>query len=149
MSALQWEISFSPEPGAQTKQSLRCSLVCVAGQQRLPVVQDVAVADLEQEIRGLKAELDRMAEEARNKWAELPEQDAGDHGTKSAERTPDQIWEDLRSCSSNAQMQEMFNALPEEVRRKTAEYVLTSVNMFSGAGAFFAQNFDHAAAVLG
>ncbi|MFO7800977.1 MAG: hypothetical protein R6V55_01640 [Desulfovermiculus sp.] len=148
MPVLSWELSLTPEPAKRTKESLRFHLHCAGQEKRIPVVDGASLSDLEQEIAFLENRLAEIREQARQAWENLPQEEVSEPEGEAGE-DPAVIWEKLKACSSQAELQEMFNALPDARRLEVAGFVLSSVNMFAGPGAFFAQNYDHHTGLLG
>jgi len=147
MSAIQWELFFAPEPEHRTKQDFHCALHYVTDRDRLAIIDELPLSDFEARVDALMHKLALIKTEARELWAALPEEEQAS-ATKADDHGPDQVWEQLTACESNSEMQEYFNSLPDQLRRETAAYILSTVNIFAGAGAFFAQNYDHSSAVL-
>jgi hypothetical protein len=147
MSTIDWELLFSPEPEQRTKQVFRCALHCVTDRDRLPIIEEMPLSDFEARIDALLHRLAMIKAEAREQWDALPQEEQA-AAVLTTENNPDHVWKLLKDCQTNSEMQELFNGLPDQVRRKTAEYVLSTVNIFAGAGAFFAQNYDHSTAML-
>ena len=148
MPALSWELSLTPEPAKRTKESLRFYIHCVGREERIPVVEGASLSDLEQEVASLENRLAELRKQARQAWEDLPQEKVSAPEDEAAE-DPAAIWEKLKACSSHTEFQEMFNALPDARRLEVAGFVLSSVNMFAGPGAFFAQNYDHHTGLLG
>lgn len=148
MPALSWELSLTPEPAKRTKDSLRFHMHCMGQEKRIVCVDGVSLSDLEQEIASLENRLAEIREQARQAWRDLPQEKVSVPEDEAVE-DPAAIWEKLKACSSQAELQEMFNALPDARRQEVAGFVLSSVNMFAGPGAFFAQNYDHHTGLLG
>ncbi|MDZ7760321.1 MAG: hypothetical protein U5L00_08720 [Desulfovermiculus sp.] len=146
MPTRYWELAASPGEDMRTKESLRFTLYCVGQGQQMPLVRDVSLAELTEEITLLENGLHEIRAQAEKAWEQVPHEESP--GTVNQENEPAQVWARLAACSSHQELQETFNNLPDKVRRDTAEYVLSTVNMFAGAGAFFAQNYDHSTAFL-
>ena len=149
MSSKYWELVLSPEEDQRTRETLRFILNCVGQGQSMPVVSDVSLSELENEITLLVDGLQEIKDQARKAWQQAPQEKSLASASNQQEFDPGQVWASLEACPSHKELQDMFNNLPEQARRETAQYVLSSVNMFAGAGAFFAQNYDHVTALLG
>ncbi len=148
MSSQYWELVLSPEEDQRTRETLRFILNCIGQGQSMPVVSDVSLSELEHEITLLVNGLQEIKDQARKAWQQAP-QEKPLSASNQQESDPAQVWASLKACPTHKELQDMFNNLPEQARRETAQYVLSSVNMFAGAGAFFAQNYDHVTALLG
>ena len=148
MSSHYWELVLSPEKDQRTRETLRFILNCIGQGQSMPVVSDVSLSELEHEITHLVNGLQDIREQARKAWQYAP-QEKSLSASNQQEFDPAQVWANLEACPTHKELQDKFNNLPDQARRETAQYVLSSVNMFAGAGAFFAQNYDHVTALLG
>lgn len=148
MSAMNWELSLGSDTEEKTRESLRFTLYCVCAGQRLPVVENVLLKELGTEIEGLEKGLKEIKAQAQRAWEELPHEEVSSP-ISNQDLQPARIWAQLEACFSHQEMQDLFNNLPDSVRRETAQYVFSSVNMFASAGSFFAQNYDHGTALLG
>ena len=65
------------------------------------------------------------------------------------EASPEQVWEKMQEFEDEQQMSAYFNQLENQVRQKTAEYILSQVSMFKGKAPYFAQNYDFDSNTLG
>lgn len=148
MSAMNWELSLGSDTREKTRESLRFTLYCIYAGQRLPVVENALLEELGTEIEVLEKGLEEIKDKAHRAWEELPHEDSSSQ-ISNQDMQPARIWALLEACSSHQELQDTFNNLPDSVRRETAQYVFSSVNMFAGAGSFFAQNYDHGTAMLG
>jgi hypothetical protein len=61
---------------------------------------------------------------------------------------PEELWELMESTADLEQMRRIFNGLEERRRRELADYILGHANVFKGAGALFAQNYEEDRGVL-
>jgi hypothetical protein len=148
MPAMNWELSLGSDTTEKTRESLRFTLYCICAEQRIPVVDRVSMEELGPEIEALERGLKEIKGQAKRTWDGLPHEDTSS-SISNQDMQPARIWAQLETCSSHQELQETFNKLPDSVRRDTAEYVFSTVNMFAGAGSFFAQNYDHGTALLG
>ena len=148
MPSKYWELVLSPEEDNRTRESLRFTLYCVCQGQQKPVVSDASLAELAEEITLLEDGLQEIRDQSQKAWQQVPHEQSSPP-TSSQDFDPAQVWAQLQACSTQQELQDMFNSLPDQVRRDTAQYVLSTVNMFAGAGAFFARNYDHGTAFLG
>lgn len=148
MPAMNWELSLGSDTPEKTRESLRLTLYCICAGQRLPVVDGVSMEELGPEIEALEKGLKEIKDQAKRAWDGLPHEDTCSPASNQ-DLQPAGIWAQLEACSSHQELQDTFNKLPDTVRRETAEYVFSTVNMFAGPGSFFAQNYDHGTALLG
>jgi hypothetical protein len=148
MSSQYWELVLSPEKDQRTRETLRFILNCIGQGQSMQVVSDVSLSELEHEITHLVNGLQDVRQQARKAWQHAP-QEKSLSASNQQEFDPAQVWASLEACPTHKELQDKFNNLPDQARRETAQYVLSSVNMFAGAGAFFAQNYDHVTALIG
>ncbi len=68
---------------------------------------------------------------------------------KQKEFEPEKYWERLKDLTNIEDMAGLFNSLTKEHRRKLAEYILSQVNIFKGAGALFVEHYNPQKAILG
>ncbi|MFO7875420.1 MAG: hypothetical protein R6U55_02415 [Desulfovermiculus sp.] len=148
MPAINWELSLDSVSVEKTRESLRFTLYCVCAGQRLSVIESASLEELGPEIEALEKGLKEIKSQAQRAWEKLPHEDASGP-TSNQDMQPAQIWAQLEACSSHQELQDTFNNLPDTVRREVAQHVFSTVNMFAGAGSFFAQNYDHGTAMLG
>lgn len=149
MSSKYWELVLSPQEDKRTRKSLRFILNCVGRGQSMPVVSDVSLSELEHEITLMVNGLQEIKDQAQKAWQQAPQEKSPGPALNQQEFDPAQVWASLEACPTHKELQDMFNNMPDQVRRETAQYVLSTVSMFAGAGAFFAQNYDHGTALLG
>ena len=100
------------------------------------------IEQLRKEIEGIKDELDRLPEEARQRLSSLTT------GRKEQKTPPEAIWKTMEAFSSEAEMFGYYNALDEVQRSDVAEYVFTHVNMFKGKGPIFSEHYDSVSHLL-
>ncbi|MFO8031468.1 MAG: hypothetical protein R6U22_02890 [Desulfohalobiaceae bacterium] len=79
--------------------------------------------------------------EAKLKEAEEIWRQAAQEQKEEAPDDPEQIWQRMQGMSET-EMQEFFNSLQPQLRSQVAEHILTTANMFKGAGALFASRYD-------
>ncbi len=91
-----------------------------------------------EEVSRIKAELDGLVEDVRNRFAATAEKDLD----------PRDVWRKMEALGSEGEMFEYFNAFHESARAKIAEYVLTKVNMFKGRGPIFSEHYDSSSHLL-
>lgn len=148
MTDLPWELRVHPDKASRTTDNVQWSVQAKTESQGVYLVQPVStLQELETDIDRLAQGLQALKQQAREIWAglETQEQKAGE---PEEVLDPAEVWARLAASSSQEEMLSMFNGLPEEVRKKTAEYVFSAVNMFNGPGAFFAQNYEQTSALL-
>lgn len=148
MSGMNWELSLGSDTKEKTRGSLRFTLYCICAGQRRPVIENALLEELRTEIEVLEKGLEEIKAQAHRAWQEMPHEEAASP-ISDQDMQPARIWAQLEACSSHQEMQDIFNNLPDSVRRETAQYVFSTVNMFASAGSFFAQNYDHGTALLG
>ncbi len=61
---------------------------------------------------------------------------------------PQKVWELLKEAKDVEDMIPIFNNLEESHRRQLAEFILSQVNIFKGAGAIFVEHYDPNSAKL-
>jgi hypothetical protein len=95
------------------------------------------VEALGDEVARLKEELDRIVEDVREQVQSLG---AGEVASKPV--NPEEVWLRMETAPSDRDMFDYFNAHSEADRKKVAEYVFTSVNMFKGQGPVFSEHYN-------
>lgn len=103
------------------------------------------IEPLELAVEALKAQLDSMVDQAREPFR-LYQPEKEDMEKKP--KTVEEIWLAMEKCTRIEEIQGIFNTLDVEKRREVADYILTQVNIFKGAGAMFAQHFKRDAYLL-
>ncbi|MFP4392517.1 MAG: hypothetical protein ACOC43_15305 [Desulfohalobiaceae bacterium] len=87
------------------------------------------VQDLSQGLQEILSQAEALWQESETK-----EQDP-------VSNNPQDIWRQMQDMGEE-QMMEFFNALAPELRSQVAEHILSTANMFKGAGALFAAKYD-------
>ena len=101
-----------------------------------------SIEQLQKEIEGIKDELDRLPEEARQRVSSLTT------GGKEQKTPPEIIWKSMEAFSSETEMFAYYNGLDEAQRSDVAEYIFTHVNMFKGKGPIFSEHYDSVSHLL-
>jgi hypothetical protein len=115
---------------AQSNQTLRLIAACSS------------IEQLQREIDGIKAELDRLPAEARQRLH------SSATGTREQKPPPETVWKKMEAFSSETEMFAYYNALDEAQRSDVAEYIFTHVNMFKGRGPIFSEHYDSVSHLL-
>jgi hypothetical protein len=107
------------------------------------------IEQLERAVEELKVHMDRLVEEAREAFtiAETQREISKEEEEGQLE-TAEEIWQALGKCNRLEEMQVIFNSLELSKRQEVADYILTQVNIFKGAGATFAQHYNRDACLL-
>lgn len=101
-----------------------------------------SMEQFEEEVRGLQQEMEDVLGQVRAKWQALTETEVSMDNSDPF-NDPKGIWQDMENCKSDQEMIDFFNGFDEEIRKKVAEYVLTSVNMFQGSAPIFASHYNN------
>ncbi|MEF8823902.1 MAG: hypothetical protein V5B78_06275 [Desulfohalobiaceae bacterium] len=110
-------------------------IVAEKGQQSCALSRPCAdEKELNEEIRRLQGDLDRLAEKGRDRFAELREREKGDD--------PAQIWQEMEALVDEGEMMAYFNGLSKATRRQVAEYVMTRVSAFKGMSPRFTVRYN-------
>ncbi|MEF8888649.1 MAG: hypothetical protein V5A14_01240 [Desulfohalobiaceae bacterium] len=110
-------------------------IVAEKGQQSCALSRPCAdEKELNEEIRRLQGDLDRLAEKGRDRFAELREREKGDD--------PAQIWQEMEALVDEGEMMGYFNGLSKATRRQVAEYVMTRVSAFKGMSPRFTVRYN-------
>ncbi|HDL90320.1 MAG TPA: hypothetical protein ENG14_05395 [Thermodesulforhabdus norvegica] len=94
--------------------------------------------DFEKELTALRSELDKMLNKAKSLFEAM---------SSGKPLDPQEIWNIMKQMSL-PDMRDYFNSLDESVRREVANFIFSTVNMFSGAGPMFATFYDPETALL-
>jgi hypothetical protein len=95
-----------------------------------------SLEQMQELVREVSSSLQAKVQEAEDIWRQ-----ASGQQKEEAPEDPEQIWQRMQAMSE-AEMQEYFNSLQPELRSQVAEHILTTANMFKGAGAWFAARYD-------
>ncbi|MFP4214275.1 MAG: hypothetical protein ACLFRL_09220 [Desulfohalobiaceae bacterium] len=116
--------------------SLKLGLKTEGHQEPVYLEQECSSLEQMQElVRQTSEALQAKLQEAEELWRRAREQQS------QAKNDPEQIWSQMQGMSEQ-EMQEFFNALGSDLRSQVAEHILTTANMFKGAGAVFAAKYD-------
>lgn len=117
--------------------SLQLGLQAEGSQQPLYLQPELSSLEQMQElVQEISSSLQAKVQEAEEIWRQ-----AAKEKKERPLDDPEQIWKRMQAMSE-ADMQEYFNALQPELRSQVAEHILTTANMFKGAGAWFAARYD-------
>jgi hypothetical protein len=106
----------------------------------VPVVTSCATLEIfDKEILALKAQMDQLAKEARQKVAEFEKKTLR---SAEPELTSEAIWKEMQASETEQDMYSYFNSLGAGKRLEVAEYILTHASMFSGWGPVFAEHYN-------
>ena len=97
-----------------------------------------SLQDFSREINAMKAELDKVLEQAQSKLDA-----ARGMGAAGEETAPDEVWKKMGLMATEGEMFEYFNSFGESARQRIAEYIFTHANMFKGRGPVFSEHYDH------
>ena len=124
----------------------------VAGQQGSKVQGSVfliqkcdSYESLEGEISLLKAELDSLLKEAKERFGPGPGQE---HVELNGKMGAAELWEILSAVTDTEVLVRQFNSLSRERRQEIADYVFTQCNVFTGVASVFSQRYNNAEAKL-
>lgn len=99
---------------------------------------------LQMEIDGLCRAIQQAFEKGRDEWVLYKNRK---ENTTSEHENPQSFWEMLKR-EPKENMIRLFNAQSETMRKLVAQYVFENVNVFSGAGAVFAELYDQETSLL-
>ncbi len=103
------------------------------------------IEQFDQAVEGLKAQMDTLVAKAREAFQ--PYHAEQDVETREFQ-TVEEIWQAMEMCENLQDMQEIFNDIELDKRREVANFVLTHVNSFKGAGAIFSQHYNEQGSLL-
>jgi hypothetical protein len=139
-----WVVDIEPETSQGGSFVIRLGIKDPRTGKVLPLASTGgSIAELQKEVSAMKAELDRLIEEASQKIASL-----GKSGYGSSKAAPEQIWKEMESLATDDEMVRYFNDLGEMDRERVAEYVFSHVNMFKGRGPVFSERYDASSHIL-
>ncbi len=100
-----------------------------------------SIEQFEEEIHGLKNELENILIQVKAKWDRLSES-CNRAINQNGSNDPESIWQNMEACDSDKEMIDYFNGFDEEFRKRVAEYILSNVNMFQGKAPVFASHYN-------
>ena len=100
------------------------------------------IEEFEQALASLKEELEGQIAQAARVFEAMEVEE------ESLLKSPEEVWERMKSCATEQEMFDVFNSLDQSLRQETAEHILTQVSMFSGRGPVFAAHFEQTSQTL-
>ena len=134
-----WVLEVEPD-AASKGYGITLAVTDARSGKSVPVV--AACPNLERfdkEIFALKAQMDQLANEARQKVAEFEKRTLR---SAEPELTSEAIWKKMQASESEQGMCSYFNSLGDGKRLEVAEYILTHASMFKGWGLVFAEHYN-------
>jgi hypothetical protein len=95
----------------------------------------------EHAVAELRKTIDNLVERARETCRQYQVQVEGEKAI-TMPQSAEEIWENLKECSSIEDMRELFNSLNLDKRQEVADFVLTQLNIFKGAASTFSQHYN-------
>jgi hypothetical protein len=138
-----WTVEIGAASDQKDSYVIRLGIKETGSNRLVPVITACSsIEQLQKEIEGIKDELDRLLEEARQRLSSWTT------GRKEQTLPPETIWKTMEGFASEAEMFAYYNALDEAQRSEVAEYILTHVNMFKGKGPIFSEHYDSVSHLL-
>lgn len=106
----------------------------------IPACRDIE--EFERALASLKNELEGQIAKAAQAFEAMEVED------ESLLKSPEEVWERMKSCATEQEMFDVFNSLDQSLRQETAEHILTQVSMFSGRGPIFAAHYEQISQTL-
>ena len=100
------------------------------------------IEEFEKALASLKDELEGQIAKAAQAFEAMELEE------ESLLKSPEEVWERMKSCATEQEMFDMFNSLDQPLRQETAEHILTQVSMFSGRGPIFAAHYEQISQTL-
>ena len=101
----------------------------------------------EQAVAELRKTIDNLLERARETFRQYQVQVDGEKAI-TVPQSAEEIWENLKECSSIEDMRELFNTHTMHKRQEVADFVLTQLNIFKGAASTFSQHYNEEECLL-
>ena len=140
----EWVIEVNAEPSDPREIVFHLGVrETVTGKMILVTPTCRSMEDLSREVKAMKAELDKVLEEAQGKLEADRSQGAG-----ADELVPDKVWKEMELTASKEEMFDYFNSYGEAERQRIAEYIFSHANMFKGRGPVFSEHYDHSSHML-
>ena len=137
---MHWSVSIEQAADNSGNNNIRLGLKDGQSGEVVWVTEEYAsLEDWKQEVLRLKEELDSALEQGMRDWVNKKEVETE---AQEAGGNPEKIWEQMQEFEDEQELSSFFNQLGEEERKRTADYILTQVNMFKGNAPYFAQNYD-------
>ena len=89
----------------------------------------------------LRKTIDNLLERARETYRQYQVQVKGEKATTEPQ-SAEEIWQNLKECSSIEDMRKLYNSLNLHKRQEVADFVLTQLNIFKGAASIFSQHYN-------
>jgi len=143
-----FDVVVTKQPGTGQEPEVRLGLRCViAGETTVCPISPPCSSDeqLRAEVERVRLDLDRALERGRTALVGAGEPEAPG---LDAELPAEELWRVLEAVPDDDLFVERFNEMEEDRRKKVAEHVLTSCNVFSGRPALFSSRYDAETALL-
>jgi len=141
---MHWTVSIGGAQGELGKKSIKLGLRSDQNGEVVWVTEEYeSLEKWKQEVLKLKEELESALQQGEMDW-----ENSGKTGMNQGaviNSSPEEVWEQMQEFEDVLDMSNFFNQLDEELRKKTADYILTQVSMFKGMAPYFAQNYDSVA----
>ena len=137
---MHWSVSIEQAADNSGNNNIRLGLKDGQSGEVVWVTEEYAsLEDWKQEVLRLKEELDSALEQGMRDWVNKKEVETE---AQEAGGNPEKIWEQMQEFEDEQELSSFFNQLGEEERKRTADYILTQVNLFKGNAPYFAQKYD-------
>ena len=134
-----WVLEFEPDATSEGY-GITLAVTDAKSGKSVPVVASCPNLErFDKEILALKAQMDQLANEARQKVAEFEKRTLRN---AEPELTSEAIWKKMQASESEQDMYSYFNSLGDGKRLEVAEYILTHASMFKGWGPVFAEHYN-------
>jgi len=140
-----WVLEVEPD-AASEEYGITLAVTDAKSGKSVPVVASCPNLErFDKEILALKAQMDQLVNEARQKVAEFEKRTLR---SAEPEVTSEAIWKKMQASESEQDMCSYFNSLGDGKRLEVAEYILTHASMFKGWGPVFAEHYNMESHIL-
>lgn len=136
---MHWSVSIEKTADHSGNNSIKLGLKSESGEVVWVTEGYESLEEWKQEVLRLKEELESALEQGVRDWVNKMEVKSE---VQDSAENPEEIWAQMQEFEDAQEMSDFFNQLGEEERKRTADYILTQVNMFKGNAPYFAQNYD-------
>jgi hypothetical protein len=134
-----WVLEVQPDAGSGAY-GINLAITDAKSGNRVPVVASCPNLErFDKEILALKAQMEQLLGEARQKVAEFEKKTLR---SAEPEDTSEVIWKKMQASGSEQEMTAYFNSFGSDKRLEVAEYILTHASMFKGWGPVFAEHYN-------